>query len=104
MSNSAKITRQMKKFSIQGFYFDITIYVAAICYSDPISAVQTNKQLLRKKRMWAKFQIAISKAEGLVSVYTDIWSSFWVVKLYGKLNIPCSRYKKLFGVKINSIN
>ena len=44
----------------------------AICYSGPISAVPTNKQILGEKGMCAKFQIDISKTAGLVHVlYTD---------------------------------
>ena len=43
---------------------------ATICYTGPIS-VPTNKQLLKEKRSCAKFQIGISKTEGLVCVYID---------------------------------
>ena len=44
--------------------------MTAARYSDPISAMPTNEQLLRGKRMYAKFQIDISKSEGLIRVYT----------------------------------
>ncbi len=66
-----KIPRQMKEFSIQALDSDCSVCMAAICYSDPISAVPTNEQLLCEKSTGAKFQIDISKTEGLVRVYTD---------------------------------
>ena len=70
MPNFVKITRQMKD-SIQTLDSDCSICMAAICYSGPISAVPINEQLLCWKRTGAKFQIDISKTEGLVRVYTD---------------------------------
>ena len=55
----------MKKFSAQALDSDRSICMAAICYSDPIS-----DQLLEENRTYVKFQIDISKTEGLVRVYT----------------------------------
>ena len=43
--------------------------MTAICYSGPISAVPTNKQLLGEKRTCAKFQTDIDKTEGLMHVH-----------------------------------
>ena len=71
MPNCVKIPRQMKEFSIQTLDSDCSVCMAAICYSGPISAVPTNEQLLGKKKTCSKFQIDISKTEGLVRVYTD---------------------------------
>ena len=71
MPNIVNISRRMKKFSIQTLDSDCSVYMAAICYSDPISAVPTNEQLLGEKKKCSKFQIDISKTEGLVRVYTD---------------------------------
>ena len=45
--------------------------MAAVCYSGPISAIPTNEQLLDEKRTGIKFQIDISKIEGLYRIYTD---------------------------------
>ena len=53
----------MKKFSIQALDFDRLVCIAAICYSGPISAVPTYKQLLDEKKTCTKFQINISKTE-----------------------------------------
>ena len=39
--------------------------MAALCYSDPVTTVPTNVQLLGEKNMYAKFQNDISKTEGL---------------------------------------
>ncbi len=36
-----------------------------------VSAIPTNEQLLGEKRTCAKFQINISRSEGLIRVYTD---------------------------------
>lgn len=47
--------------------------MAAIGYSVPISALPTNELLIGEKRMLVNLQINISKAEGLVRVYTDKW-------------------------------
>ena len=71
MPNFVKIPRQMKEFSVQTLDSDCSVYMAAICYSGPISAVPTNEQLLCKKKTCSKFQIDISKTEGLVRIYTD---------------------------------
>ena len=62
----------MKKFFIQALYSDCSVCMAAISYSDPISAVPTNEQLLKEKWACAKFQIEISKTEGLFRIYTDV--------------------------------
>ena len=70
MSNLVKLSRLMKKFSIQALYSDRSVYMTDSS-SVPISAVLTNEQLLREKRMCAKFQIAISKTKGLVRVDTN---------------------------------
>ena len=70
MPNFVKTSRQMKKFSIQALDSVHSVCMAAICYSDPISTVLKNQQLLQKKNMCAKFQNDISKTEGLVGVYT----------------------------------
>ena len=48
--------------------------MVAICYIDPISAIPTNKLLFVDKITCAKFQIDISKIDGLVRVYTDKWT------------------------------
>ena len=51
----------MKKFPMQVLDSDCSGCMAAICYSDPISAVPTYEQLLREKR--AKVQIDTSKTD-----------------------------------------
>ena len=73
MPNLVKISRQKKKLYIQALDADRSVCLAAICYSGPISAVPNNEQLLVEKRTGAKFQIDISKTEGLglVRMYTD---------------------------------
>ena len=112
-----KISRQIKRFSIQALDSYRSVYMVAICYSGLISAVPTNEQRLGEKRTCAKFQIDISKTEGLVRIYadeqTDMAKSnqlvtlityihiyfvgspfpFGCYKLRGKLNIPCAGYK-----------
>ena len=45
--------------------FDHSVCMTALCYSDLISAVLTNDQLLGKKKTCAKFQSAVLKPEGL---------------------------------------
>ena len=40
----------MKVFSIQALDSDCSVCMAAICYSEPISAVPTNEELLVEKR------------------------------------------------------
>ena len=45
--------------------------MTAVSYTDPISTVSTNEQLLEKKRTCVIFQIDISKAEALGRVYRD---------------------------------
>ena len=69
MPNFFKISRQIKKLSIQ----TLDSIIQLPCYSCPISAVLANEQLLGEKRTFEKFQINISKNEGLVRilVYTD---------------------------------
>ena len=71
MLNFAKISRQMKEFSIKALDFARSVCIAAICYSGPILAMPTNVQLLGEKRRCAKFQIDISKTKAFVCVYTD---------------------------------
>ena len=51
----------MKEFSIQVLASDLSVCMAAICYSNPISVVPTNEWLLGEKKIDAKFQIDISK-------------------------------------------
>ena len=50
---------------------DRSVCMAATCYSCQNLAVPTNKQVFNKKRTGAKFQIEISKTEGLVRGYTN---------------------------------
>ena len=50
--------------------------MAAICYSDPLSAVPTNEQLLGAERTRANNQSDNSITEGLFCVYTDEQISF----------------------------
>ena len=57
MPNFVKISRQIKKLSIQALHSDRSVCRAAICYSGPISAIPINEQLLSDKRSVAKFQI-----------------------------------------------
>ena len=71
MPNFVKIPRQIKEFPIRTLDSDCSVCMAAICYSGPISAVPTTEQLLGEKKKCSKFQIDISKTEGLVRVYTD---------------------------------
>ena len=61
----------MKEFPIQTLDSDCSVFMAAICYSGPISVVPTNEQLLCEKRIGAKFQIDSLKTEELVFIYTD---------------------------------
>ena len=63
-----KISRAVKKFSIQAADFDRSVCMAAICYNGPISAVLTNEQLLGEKMACVKFHINILKTEGLVGI------------------------------------
>ena len=65
-----KIYCQMKKFFIHKLHFERSLFMAAICYSGPISVVRTN-MLLWVQRTCAKFQIDISNIEGLIRVYID---------------------------------
>ena len=68
MPNFVKIPRQMKEFSIQALAPDCSV---SLYGSYMLSAVPTNEQLLSEKKTGAKFQIDISKTEGLVCIYTD---------------------------------
>ena len=65
------LTCQVKNFSIQGHCLDRSFCMAAVRYSGAITAVPTNEQLIEDKRMCAKFQIDISKADRLGRVYTN---------------------------------
>lgn len=65
MSNFVKLPRQIKKSSIQGMYFNRYICMPAICYNGWISAVPSNAQLHGEKQICEKFQIVISKPNGL---------------------------------------
>lgn len=69
MTNFVKISGHMKKISIQGF--DRSVRKVARFYFSPISAVTTNKQLFVGEKTCTKFQVYISKTEGVVDVYTD---------------------------------
>ena len=74
MPNFVKISRQMKKLSIQALDSNRPVCMAAICFNGPMLALPTNEQLFREKRTCAKFQIDIdylSKTEGLVRVCTN---------------------------------
>ena len=73
-----KISRQTQKFSIQEFNFDRSVCMAAICYSDPISAVQINEQLFAYKRTYTKLQFDNTKTDGLVFIYTDRRTDGWL--------------------------
>ena len=88
MPNLVKISRQIGKFSLQRLEFDllVCIIVILVCFSSPISAVSTYEQPLPKKRTCAKFQIDISKTEGLLRVYTNKQRD--IAKLSGKLYVP----------------
>ena len=44
MTNFVKISGQIKKFPLQERDFDRSVYMTAICYSAPISAILTNEQ------------------------------------------------------------
>ena len=66
-----KIPCQIKKFSIQALDSDRSVRMATVCYRDPITAAPTNEPFLGEKRACAKFQIDISKTEGLARAYTD---------------------------------
>ena len=70
MPNFVKISRQMKKLSIQVLDYDRSVCMATICNRGPISSVSTNESLLGEKRTCAKFQIDSSEIEGLIRVYT----------------------------------
>ena len=59
------------KYFLQELNFDRLTCMPAICYSDPILAIPTKKQLLSEKRMCAQFKIDISKTKGLVRIYTN---------------------------------
>ena len=71
MLNFVKISRQIKKFSIQELNFERSVCMAAICFSGPITAIPTNEQHLEVKRSCASLQNDISKTEALVCVYTE---------------------------------
>lgn len=58
-----KIPCHIKKISIEELNVDQSVYMAAICYKGPISAISTNKQLLREQKACAKFNIDNSKTE-----------------------------------------
>ena len=45
----------MEEFSIKALDSDCSVFMAAICFSGPISAVPTNELLLSEKRTGAKF-------------------------------------------------
>ena len=60
-----KISRQMKKFSIQVLDSDCSVCMTAVCYSGAISAIATNEQLFGEKWSYIKFKIDISKTERL---------------------------------------
>ena len=66
-----KLSRQMKKSSMQALDSDRSACMAAICYSGPISAVPTNEQHFGEKQSYPKFKIYISKTERRVCVYTN---------------------------------
>ena len=71
MPNFVKIPWQIEKYSMQKLDSDHLVFMAAICYIGPISAIPTNVQHLGKKWMGANFQIHISKTERLVRVHSD---------------------------------
>ena len=79
MPNFVKIFCQIKKFYIQGLDFDRSVCMTAISNCGPIPAIPENERPLGEKRTCAKFQIDISKTEGLVRVYTD--GRTWLVSL-----------------------
>ena len=56
---------------IENGNFGCTEAIISICYSDPISAVPTNEQLLSEKKTGEHFKIDSLKTEGLVCIYTD---------------------------------
>ena len=60
-----------KKFSIQGYHLDRSVFMASICYRGPLSAVPTNEKG-RKGR--DRFQIDTSKTEGIIYIYICIYS------------------------------
>ena len=67
MPNFVKISRQIKKFSIEELDVDRLVCMADICYSDSISAVPTNGLIFGEKSTCAKFRIDISKMD----IYTQ---------------------------------
>lgn len=69
MPNFLNICRQMNKLPIQAFYSDLSVCKAAICYTGPIPAVPTTKQILGEEETGAKFQIHTSKTEGLFLIF-----------------------------------
>ena len=77
MPNFVKISCQMKELSIQAFYTDCSVYMAAICNSGPISAVPTNEHFLGEERTGAQFQFDSLKTERLVRIYIDRWTDRW---------------------------
>ena len=106
-----------KNVFMQELNFDRLVCMAAICYNGPITAVPTNKPMTQetgKKRTCTKLRINISKRH--VYTYRQTWlnrlssscrSFIYIIyfvggltflsgyyKLRGKLNIPCSMYKR----------
>ena len=77
MPNFVKISREIKKISIQELDFDGLVCVTAICCSGLISVVPKNEQLHWVKRTCLKFQNDISKTEGLVREGTDRRTGEW---------------------------
>ena len=63
-----KIKFIKKKMSIKSLDSDRLV---CMIYSGPMLAILTDEQLSEEKRMYANFQINISKTEGLVRVNTD---------------------------------
>lgn len=66
------LTYKPKIFFVQALNSDLSVCMATIRYRGPITAIAKNEQLLEEKKTRTKFQRYISKAEGLVSVYTEI--------------------------------
>lgn len=64
------IFRQTEKFCLQRLDFNQSVCTSAIWYVDSISVVpKKNYQLLVEKRLFAKFEIDISKTKELFCVY-----------------------------------
>ena len=60
MPNFVKIACQIKKCSTQEIDIELSVCMAAICYSGALSTVPTYEKLLEEKTTCTKFQIDIS--------------------------------------------